>query len=220
MKKLVSLFLVIMMLVSVPAFAAEPQIETVTESASAVESTNVADEMIEYTADEALVAEQREEVQEEIASIEEESGNSYTLKSECTKKVSNYNLEIRFYAENASVTRAATHTINGVAVHTWNDLLSPDNSLKVYFYATFTYDGEKAYSDKNKNYARLYWINGKPATYFNLDTDYDAKNGSPAKATCKYSFYLGGDPPHGSTIFVKCYANGKIELDDDSFTFI
>lgn len=220
MKKLVSLFWVIMMLVSVPAFAAEPQIETVTESASAVESTNVADGMIEYTVDEAVVAEQREEVQEELASIEEASGNSYTLKSECTKKISNYNLEVRFYAENASVTRAATHTVSGVSVHTWKDLISPDHSFKLYFYATFDYDGEKAYTDKNKNDARLYWINGKPATYFTLDTDYDAKSGSLAKASCKYSFYLGGDPPHGSTIFVKCSANGKIELDDDSFTFI
>lgn len=172
-------------------------------------------ESVEATSSNAMIAEHQAEIQQELDSIEETFGSGYSLKSESTKTVGKYELESRLYTKDTVASRAASHTVGGVSVHTWTDWTDKSNVIKVYLYAKFRYDGETAECIEDSCYAKAGWADGSPFR-LNFEPYYKYRDGSTAKVTCSYTIYSGPVPDIAESIYVSCTRAGDVTLNDES----
>lgn len=150
------------------------------------------------------------EIQSELAAAEEVLGGPCKLKDTETTQIGNNILESRLYVLDEPASRSSGK-IGGVSSHVWRDAFSSTWKIKVIFSAWFYYNGTNAICIPDEVFI---WHENDSHEVIDtpLNTNFDFRDGSTAKASCRYSKEIGGVPDISGTIRVTCSKTGDIGI--------
>ena len=150
------------------------------------------------------------EIQNELVAAEDILGGPCKLESEETRIVGNYVVENRLYVLDNPVNRASGK-VGGVSSQVWRPVYESTWNIKVYLIALFYYNGTTAICIPEESEA---WAvnNLHEELDVDLNAQYTHKDGSTAKASCRYAITLGQVPTISATLSVTCSKTGQVGI--------